>query len=172
LKHMDSRKLDAIVDPAIGTAEGILALAKRNPEAVSLILGGTAGKYLSDAMGKVAGYKGAPIRKMKNLLSKLCTPGMPYPYAELPPKGIDEQEIELAEEAIRLMSHLEGHEATTLARRTLALFHKTFTLLPPHAEKQMRILAKFVPNYVPPPDDINAHNMLQAHALMKMPSAG
>jgi hypothetical protein len=34
---------------------------------------------------------------MRRLLLKLCQPGRIYTWAELPPQGIDEQSIELAE---------------------------------------------------------------------------
>ncbi len=70
-------------------------------------------------MGSVAGYRGAPIRKTKNLLSKLCTPGIPYPYAQLPPKGPGEEIIDIANEAIRLMPHMRTKDAETLAHRLL-----------------------------------------------------
>ena len=83
MKHMSSKQLDAIVDPAIGTAESILALAKRNPEAVGPGIRGTTAKYVDDAIAKVAGYKGAPIRRMQNLIKKLCPEHITYPITPL-----------------------------------------------------------------------------------------
>lgn len=76
--------------------------------------------------------------------------------------------MDLADNAIRFMPYLRGHEAEAHARRVLALFDKTFTLFPSRAEKQRRILARFVPNYRPPPDI----PMLQQHDLLITPPAG
>ena len=98
LSHMEQRKIDQIVDPVIATAESILNYSI-NPTPT---LRGTAAKQIRNAMGAVAGYKGAPMRKMQNLIKKLC-PRAPYeipyyPTAELPPKNIIEEITDLATE--------------------------------------------------------------------------
>lgn len=169
LAHMDSHKLDAICEPAIATVQAILALPSPGP---SPTLRGTAGKYLNDALASVAGYRRAPIRKMKNLLSKLCTPGKAYPYADLPPKGPGEELIELAKDVVKAMPLLRGDEAATSARRLLKLIDEFYPITPTELTKIKRALAKFVPDYIEPPDlraQFIPHLTLP---LMKMPPAG
>jgi len=157
LDNMDANPnlIDRIVDTPIKTAESILNLATHNPKAVSLVLRGTAAKQIQNAMGAIAGYKKAPLRKMRAIIQELC-PGAPYqvpyyPHAELPPKNIIEEIETLATEVVDLLAYLKTHEANEISHRMLKLIEK-YDCLSNDLKRQVTILAKFDPTYRPPPN--------------------
>jgi hypothetical protein len=156
LKHIDSLKLERMCAPAIGTADAILNLATYNPKAVSMTLRGTAGKYLNDTMGRVAGYKGAPMRKMRALLNKLCPPAIhasahPYPYKPLP-HDIGDEIIDLANEVLRVWPLLRTQEGKDLAHRILTKVTELYPIIPPELKRQVKALAGADPTYSFPPN--------------------
>ena len=189
---MDQRKIDAICDPAIGTAQSILDLAARNPKAVSLILRGTAGKYLRRHDGLNRRLSRCSHQEDEKPSLQALYPGHSIPLRRTPTQSFDEEVIELADYALKRFAYLRTHEAEALARRLLALFQK-YSIGPSQAKKQINTLSKFVPDYKPEPDlraqfiphltlaeQLQAFDqdhrhkkyLEQARALMKMPPAG
>jgi hypothetical protein len=148
LEIIPKNKLDALVDPAIATAISIL----NNIPNPSDTLRGTAYKYLKNAMGSVAGYNGAPLRKMNALLRQLC-PDIPYkvpfyPSLPLSPKTIDEEYKDFADQALQALPYLRTYQAKALARRLLATMHKLGNPFLPHNLKKHRdIFLKFDPTF-------------------------
>lgn len=147
LETMDHRKINAICDTPIATAEAILSLPSPSPT-----LRGTCAKQLSEAMASLSGFKGAPTRKMKSLVTKLCPPGRTIPYATLPPMAPGEELIELARDVVKAMPHLRGHQAKAISSKLLRLLDQFFPTVPAEIRKVHQTLQKFVPDYVPSPD--------------------
>jgi hypothetical protein len=143
-------KIKRIIDSPIATAEGILSLPYGR---VSPIVRGTAAKQLKNAIASVSGYRNMPIYRMNKLIKLLNDRGVPYPHANLPPKSHDEEVLEVVDDILRQQfPYLRHDDCTPIARRLLALIHKTFTIMPPEARKQIEKLAKFVPEYKPEPN--------------------
>ena len=163
--------IDAIVDPAISTAEAVLALPPPNP---SLIIRGTTAKYLQTAISKLAGYRKAPIRKMKALLHQLCKSNTPFPFAPLPPKGIGEEVSDLVLEAHKLEAQLRHPESTELARKALDLLEKTFPITPRPLKraKNAYIYIQMVndPTFKPPAEAISQKELAIKLGLYVPPS--
>lgn len=149
LSEMDQKTVDAIVDPAIGTAEAILNHPHLNPSA---ILKGTTAKYLIDTMGKVAGYKGAPMRKMQNLLKRLSAGHGVLHAMPLHPLGPLDELIEVAEAASRIFPYLRQEEAQPIANRILKRWDMLCPMIPPEHKRLHKCFQRNDPTYVEQPN--------------------
>ena len=74
-----------------------------------------------------------------------------YPHAELPPKNIIEEIIDLATEVVDHLPYLKTEEANQISHRMLKLIEK-YDCFSNDLKRQVTIFAKFDPTYRPPPN--------------------
>jgi hypothetical protein len=141
---MPHDELERIFSGPIGTAEGILA---DPPFDASDKLRGTIAKQLQEAIASLAGYRNAPTRTMRALLTRLCLPGKVYPWVALGPKSHDEEILDLVDDAIRLLPSCTESKATILARRCLRLIYRKFSIIPSSVRKRIAALSEYDPAY-------------------------
>jgi hypothetical protein len=143
---MPHDELERIFSGPIGTAEGILA---DPPFDASNKLRGTLAKQLQEAIASLAGYRNAPVRTMRTLISRICLPGKVYPWVALGPKSYDEEILDLVDDALRLLPTRTEPEAATFARRLLRLIRREFEWASdsPRIRKRIAALSEYDPVY-------------------------
>jgi hypothetical protein len=144
LQRMSPDELERIFSGPIGTAKSVMD----NPSFdASNKLRGTIAKQLQEAITSLAGYRNAPTRTMRTLLTRLCLPGKVYPWVALPEKSYDEEILDCVDDAIRLLPSCTESEAITFVRRMLRLLYKEFPIIPSAVRKRIAVVSEYDPAY-------------------------